>query len=289
MFGVTEYEDDGPSEQLMHGLAEDLGDPDAYARTPVAVYFGEPGQEHPDPYFDGEGPPRRGCRLVGQCLLGCRHNAKNTLEKNYLWFAERHGVEIRVERTVTDLRPRPGGDGYVVTSVRSGAWLRKDPQQLTARGVVVAAGAVGTNRLLRACKDSGALPKLSDRLGHRVRTNSEAITAASALDRDADFGSGIAISRSVFPDDETHFTNNTYGGAGDAFALTFGPLTGGRRRARRATSFLWRIARNPKRWLAPARIRSWSRRTIVFTVMQTTDTALRLVARRGGVDTVQSD
>jgi len=112
------------------------------------------------------------------CLLGCRNNAKNTLPKNYLWFAERLGVRIDPERTVTSIRPlgaADGSDGYAVSSERSGSWIRKDRRTQTARGVVVAAGALGTNQLLAQCKRDGTLPRISDRLGQLVRTNSEAM------------------------------------------------------------------------------------------------------------------
>ena len=59
----------------------------------VGVFFGpggrkQPGTEVADPFFGGAGPPRRGCLETGECMTGCRHNAKNTLVKNYLYLAE---------------------------------------------------------------------------------------------------------------------------------------------------------------------------------------------------------
>ena len=165
----------------------------------MSVFFGEPGETVRDPYFDGEGPDRTGCIRCGACMVGCRHSAKNTLRKNYLWFAEKLGVEILPERHVTDIRPlngaEDGSDGYAVTAVRPGAWVRKQPQTLTPRGVLVSAGAVGSNWLLRSCKDFGSLPRLSDRLGEVVRTNSEALLAVTSRKDSHDFHRSVAIAR----------------------------------------------------------------------------------------------
>src|SRR5450755_1855251 len=161
-------------------LAGALGVEQTYSHTRVGVYLGEPGVEHPDPYFDVDGPPRSGCLRCGECMVGCRHGAKNTLVKNYLWFAERLGVRIDAERTVTDVRPLgapDGSEGYAVTHVPSGALRRGRGERITARGVVLAAGALGTNRLLANCRHRGSLPRVSERLGHLVRTNSESIVA----------------------------------------------------------------------------------------------------------------
>src|SRR4029077_159199 len=175
MLGVTDYPLEGPADLLLKEYGEEIGAGDTYNHTSVGAYFGEPGKEVPDPYFGGEGPPRSGCIGCGSCMVGCRHNAKNTLPKNYLWFAEKLGVEILPERQVTDVQPlgaADGSEGYTVTSERSGSWVRKRRSTLTARGVIVAPGALGTNQLLQTCRERGSLPKISTRLGELVRTNS---------------------------------------------------------------------------------------------------------------------
>src|SRR5262249_48828238 len=150
---------------------EEIGVGDTFKPTRVGVFFGEPGAQVPDPYFGGDGPPRSGCIRCGSCMVGCRYGAKNTLVKNYLWFAERRGVEVLPERQATAIRPRgaaDGSDGYEVVTEPPGAWMRRRERTLTARGVVVAAGPLGTNKLLADCRHSGALPRLSERLGHVV-------------------------------------------------------------------------------------------------------------------------
>ena len=52
-------------------------------------------------------------------MVGCRHGAKNTLDKNYLYFAEKLGAEVRPETLVErirDDRPRWRRQrGYVLT------------------------------------------------------------------------------------------------------------------------------------------------------------------------------
>ncbi len=288
MFGIVEAPRNEASHRVMQGVADDLGEVEAVSPTPVAVLLEPRGEEVPDPYFGGAGPPRRGCIRCGECMLGCRFNAKNRLDKNYLWLAERLGVAIHADRRVVDVRPLgapDGSDGYAIVTQRPGAWLRRGRRTLTARGVVVAAGTLGTNELLRSCKDRGSLPRLSDRLGELVRTNSEAITAATAADPLAHYGGGVAISTSLFLPDGTHVTDNTYGVGGDALALTYGPLTLAGRRAPRPLQLLLGALAHPRRTLQRARPRGWSRRSIVFTAMQTTDNALRLRRRRGRLDT----
>ncbi|HWO46833.1 MAG TPA: GMC family oxidoreductase N-terminal domain-containing protein, partial [Solirubrobacterales bacterium] len=176
MLGVVEYEGMGPADVLLKEYAEDIGVGDTFTNTKVGVFFDKPGVEVPDPFFEGEGPARTGCMRCGSCMVGCRHGAKNTLMKNYLWFAEKLGVRIFPERQVTEVRPlgaADGSDGYEVVHERSGSWFRKRRHTVRARGVVIAAGALGTNNLLANCKHGGSLPRLSDRIGDVIRTNSE--------------------------------------------------------------------------------------------------------------------
>ncbi len=238
-----------------------------------------------DPYFGGEGPERTGCVRCAACMIGCRYGAKNTLVKNYLWFAERLGVEILPERQVSEIRPlgaADGSEGYEVTTEHPGAWLRKRRRTLTARGVVVAAGALGTNQLLANCKHGGALPRISDRLGSLVRTNSESIQAVTASPRDGrDFTESVAISSSIYPDPDTHIEVVSYGRGGDAMSRLFTIMTGEGTRLTRPIKWIGAMLRHP---LKAARLLllpvGWSRRTIILLVMQSLDTAMRLRPKR---------
>jgi cholesterol oxidase len=285
MLGAAEVPFETDADHLFRDLAEDLGVAHTYGRPTVSVFFGEPGETVPDPYFGGAGPDRTGCTRCGACMVGCRYGAKNTLVKNYLWFAERGGAEIRPDRQVIDIRPlgaADGSDGYAVTSVHPGAWFRKRRETITARGVVVAAGAIGTNSLLRHCKDLKSLPAISDRLGDTVRTNSEALLAVTARKDDYDFANSVAITSSIYPDDVTHIENVTYGNAGDAMGLLFTLLTEGGTRITRPLKLLGQIFGHPIRALRLTWKRGWARRTVILLVMQTLNSSMKLVPYRVG-------
>jgi cholesterol oxidase len=219
-------------------------------------------------------------------MVGCRYGAKNTLRKNYLWFAEKLGVEIQAERTVTDIVPiggpqANGSDGYEVTSMRSGAWLNRDKRTLRARGVVIAAGALGTNRLLQRCRLNGSLTRISDRLGYLVRTNSESIMAVTAAKDDPrDFANSIAITSSIYTDADTHIEVVTYGRGGDSQSLLFNMMVHAGSRGTQPLQFIASALRHPITALKASQIKDWSRRTIILLVMQTLDNSIRLKVKR---------
>jgi cholesterol oxidase len=290
MLGVTLNEQDDPADQLLRELGEELGVGDTYKKTPVGIYFGEPGETVADPFFGGEGPERTGCSLCGRCMVGCPHGAKNTLVKNYLYLAERRGARVTPERTVIDIRPLgagDGSDGYEIESVRSGAWLGRDRRVVRARGVIVSAGPLGTNKLLQRCKLSGSLRRVSDRLGELVRTNSEAILAVTVPeDYREDLVRRVAITSSIYPDAHTHIETVTYGNDGDSMRRLYTLLTGDGTRMTRPLKLLAQIALHPSRFWQLLRTKNWSRRTIIILVMQTLDNAMALRPRQGPFKTL---
>ncbi len=290
MLGVVETPNDDPADQLLKELGEHLGVGETYRKTPVGIFFGEPGTTVPDPYFGGEGPDRAGCMQCGRCMVGCPHGAKNTLVKNYLHLAERRGVTVTPDRTVIEIRPlgaQDGSDGYAVTSVASGMRRDRDRRTVTARGVVVAAGALGTNRLLQRCRLTGALPRVSHRLGELVRTNSESILAVTVPDDyPEDLTRRVAITSSIYPDPHTHIETVTYGHAGDSMSTLYTLLVADGSRVTRPLKLLAQIVRHPVRFAQTLWPRGWSRRTIIVLVMQTLDNAIALrptLTRRGEV------
>ena len=291
MLGVQTVPFDSDNQKLLKQVGAAFGVEHTFTRTPCGVFFGEPGKRVPDPYFGGEGPERTGCTRCGACMVGCRVGAKNTLLKNYLWFAERKGAEIIPEREVTDIRPlgaADGADGYAIVTEHPGAWFAKRRRTFKARGVVIAAGALGTNRLLAQCKHGGSLSRISDRLGSLVRTNSESILAVT-LPKGSQFepSNDVAISSSIHTSADTHIEFVTYGPKGDFMSSIFTVLVGNGTRVTRPLRLLGNILSHPIRFLKTVWPWGWGRRTIVFLVMQSLDNAISFRARRrwlgGGV------
>lgn len=284
MLGVQTVPRGSDGQDYLRQVGEHFGVGDTFRRTPVGVYFGKPGTTVPDPYFGGEGPQRTGCTFCGACMVGCREGAKNTLVKNYLWFAERRGVQVHPERQVVDIRPagaEDGSDGYVVTTERPGAWFRRDRRVFRARGIVMSAGALGTNRLLAGCKLGGSLPRISDRLGQLVRTNSESILAITLPEGAARPWNDVAISASIYPKPDTHIEFVTYGRHGDFMSLLYTLLTGDGSRLTRPLLWAGQVLRHPLRFLRSLWPVGWSRRSMLFLVMQSLDNAIAFRARRG--------
>ncbi len=289
MLGVTTVTTDDPADELLREYGRHIGADETYAKTRVGVFFGTPGETVADPFFGGAGPARTGCTACGRCMVGCPVGAKNTLVKNYLWLAEHAGCRVIAEREVVDVRPlngTDGADGYEVTTERTGAWLRKDRRTTTARNVVLAAGPLGTNKLLQRCRHNGSLPKVSGRLGELVRTNSEAILAVTAPDDSVDYTKRVAISGSIYPDESTHIETVSYGHAGDSMSLLHTLLIGDGTKITRPLKLFAAMLRHPVRALKLCDPRAWSRRTIILLVMQTLDNAIALrprPGRRGGM------
>ena len=289
MLGVNTVPFGSPGDKLLQDYAASIGVEDTFTRTPVAVYFGEAGRTVADPYFGGDGPDRTGCTRCGACMVGCRVGAKNTLPKNYLWFAEKAGAQIMPDTRVVDIRPLrsdDGSGGYELV-LRSPGLFSGARKTLTARGVVLSAGALGTNQLLANCKHGGSLPNISDRLGELVRTNSESILAVTLPDDSVDVWNSVAISSSIHTDKDTHIEVVTYGRKGDFMNFLFTLLTRDGTRFTRIFSLLGNIIRHPVRFVKSLWPVGWSRRTIVLLVMQSLDNALTFRARKrwfgGGV------
>lgn len=284
MLGVHEVPWDSDGQALLRRVGEHFGAADTFRRTPCAVFFGESGVTVADPYFDGAGPPRTGCTRCGGCTMGCAVGAKNTLVKNYLWFAERAGAVVTPETEVLDIRPIDGSDGtagYELTTRRSTGWWPAPRRRWRTRGVVVAAGALGTARLLARCKLQGGLPGLSPRLGDLVRTNSESILAVTLPDDSLQPARDVAISASIHVSQDTHIELVTYGERGSLLKLFFTLLTGDGTRLTRPLRWLGQMLRHPIRALRSLSPRHWGRRTVILLVMQSLDNALAFVARRG--------
>ncbi len=281
MLGVTVNPVETVADRALRAVADDLGVGHTYRRTPVGVVFGDvPGAEVPDPFFGGAGPARRTCTLCGACMTGCRRGAKNTVVKNYLYLAEAAGAVVHPMTTVLGVRPLPGG-GYAVDTRATGGVLRRGRRRFTAGQVVLAAGALGTQRLLHRMRDRGVLPGLSARLGELSRTNSESILGARTRRRDLDVSRGVAITSSIHPDPVTHVEPVRYGAGSNLLALLATVLvddTGGRSRWAAALRELIRSRRDLRLLVSPRR---WSQQTVVLLGMQPLDNSVTVHTRRG--------
>jgi cholesterol oxidase len=254
------------------------------------VYFGEPGKTVPDPFFGGAGPDRTGCTLCGGCMVGCRHGAKNTLDRNYLYLAEKLGVVIHPLTTVEKIEPLDPADpgrGYLLTTRRSGSVLRRAARRTwRARRVVLAAGVLGTMSLLLRARARGWLPALSPQLGEEVRTNSEALVGAIARRRGVDQSRGIAITSGFWPEPSTHVEIVRYGAGQDAMgrlATLLAPGGGGA--WRRRWRWLGAVVRHPLDFLRTLWPWGWARTTTILLVMQTLDNKMRLTLRGNSLAT----
>jgi cholesterol oxidase len=279
MLGVTTYPHMTPSDQVMKKVADDMGVGDTFHPTPVGVFFGGPEQPEgsavSDPYFGGKGPERNTCLNCGECMTGCRHNAKNTLVKNYLYLAERNGAEVHPLTTVTRVRPLDGG-GYRVDTRWTKAKLsrRSATKTFTAEQVVFAAAALGTQKLLHRLKAEGDLPGLSDRLGVLTRTNSESILGALAPDNSVDYTQGVAITSSWHPDEVTHIEPVRYGKGSNVMSLMQTVLTDGDGPDPRWKTWLKEMWAKRREVIDLYDVKHWSERTVIALVMQTVDNSI---------------
>ena len=284
MLGVQTVPRGSRGQEYLKQVSRHFGAEDTFTRTPCGVFFGEAGETVPDPYFGGEGPERTGCEFCGECMQGCRIGAKNTLMKNYLWFAEKNGVTIHPEREVIDVQPLGTGDGsggYRVVTQHPGAWFRKRQREFRARGIIFAAGALGTNKLLGTCRLNGSLPQISDQLGRLVRTNSESILAVTMPKGTELIWNDVMISSSIHPRPDTHIEFNTFGRNADSMSLLYTVLTGKGTRLTRPLKWLWQIITHPVTFFRTLWPVGWSERSVIFLVMQTLDNAIAFRTRRG--------
>ncbi len=280
MLGACPVPFESNADDVMRAVGRHLGVEHTFHLNDVAVHFGEPEVEVPDPYFGGEGPARAGCRHCGGCMIGCRYNAKNRLDKNYLYLAEKNGAVVHPNHQVVDVEPLDDG-GYRLTTRKPGAWLIRASRVYTARQVVFAAGALGTTRLLMQLRDSGRLPSLSPRLGYQVRTNSEAIVGASARSVEIDYSHGVAITSSIHPDRDTTIEPVRYPAGSNAMGLLGTILVDGGGRVPRWLRFLAAAIRHPLNFARSLSVRRWSERTVILLVMQSIDNSLRVFRKKG--------
>ncbi|MFI2505421.1 GMC oxidoreductase [Streptomyces sp. NPDC018972] len=304
MLGVRLNPTMTPSDVHLKAAAERMGVGDSFHMAPVGVFFGDgedadgkvrakPGQEVPDPYFGGAGPSRRACAECGECMTGCRHGAKNTLNENYLHLAEKAGAVVHPMTTAVSVTEDSRG-GFAVATLPTDDRRKGEGRTFRARRVVLAAGTYGTQTLLHRMRAGGQLPYLSERLGELTRTNSEALVGAQTDDRryrrvtgapKADFTRGVAITSSIHPDENTHIEPVRYGRGSNSMgglSILQVPYAGGGSGAARVLGWLGNAARHPWLLLRSLSNRRWSERTIIGLVMQSLDNSLTTYLKPSG-------
>jgi cholesterol oxidase len=292
MLGVVENRILGPADRLLKQAADAVGVGETFYRTHVAIF--QPTEEVPggttvaDPFFDGEGPERTTCTACGGCMMGCQHGAKNTLDKNYLYLAEKRGAKLLAETRVVDVKPLDGAEdgsrGYQVKAVNSMAWADPHPQFFTCRGVVFACSSLGTMELLFDLKQKRSLPALSDQLGKRVRTNSESLIGVRIPGHKDDLSKGIAIGSGIYIDEHTHIEAVRYPAGSDAMSFLGTMLTGGNPGAGRVALWIRNIIasflRHPWRTFRVLQPFGWASESVILLCMQALDAHIDMAWKR---------
>jgi cholesterol oxidase len=262
---------------LLKEFAEERGMGQTFRATDVGAYFGESGVTVSDPFFGGEGPERAGCTFCGGCMVGCRYNAKNTLPKNYLYFAEKNGAEVLAETEVTDVKASTMYDARYTVTYRTSTKLFKKTRSIYARNVIFSAGVMGTMRLLLNLRDvKRSLPKLSGKLGQMVRTNSEGILGSVARRSDIDYSEGLAISSIYNHDEMTRVEPVRYPDGSSLMRYLAAPLI-----ARdvpipmRILRFLWWAITHPIDFAKALFLPGWAHNVTIILIMQHADNRMR--------------
>ena len=279
MLGVQKNPYFTNSDKAMKEVADEMGVGDTFTMAPLGVHFGtKPGELVSDPYFGGVGPERMSCLQCGSCMTGCRHNAKNTLPKNYLGLAEGAGAEVFPLTTAQSLEEIDGGWKVVASS--SSSWFGRK-KTFTADQVIIAAGTYNTQKLLHKMKSSGKLPKISPKLGELSRTNSESLVGAIMPNTDIDFSHGAAITSSFYPDENTHVEPVRYGKGSNLMGLLQTAMTDGFHVKERRKQWLKALIRKPGLIATILNVKRWSERTVIALVMQDVDSAIKVRSKRG--------
>ncbi|CAB4739736.1 MAG: FAD-binding protein [Actinobacteria bacterium] len=280
MLGVTINPYYSPSDKAMQEAAEAMGVGHTFTMAPLGIHFGKsPGEKVADPFFGGVGPDREGCMQCGGCMTGCRHNAKNTLPKNYLGLAEKFGAKVFPLTTVETIEELADGS-WKVSAKRTGPFATRT-KVFTARQVIVAAGTFNTQKLLHRLKATGKLSRLSNQLGELSRTNSESLVGAIMPNTDIDFSTGSAITSSFYPDEHTHVEPVRYGKGSNAMGLLQTIMTDGSSAKDRRRQWISMVIRKPSLLPQFFNVRKWSERTVIALVMQNVNSSISVKVKRG--------
>ena len=272
MLGATAVPKVFDADKALYEVARDINREKQFELPEVAVYFGKPGEETEDPYFNGDGPPRKGCIYCGACMTGCRHDAKNTLDKNYLYLAQALGAEIIAEQEVIDVLHN--GKSYEVITRNS---IKKKSQKhgYDTKGVIFSGGVLGTVKLLHKLKKS-SLPNLSNCIGQDVRTNNESLIGVPSLDKERNFSEGVAIGSLVHTDADSHWEAVRYGKGSTFWKFLMLPQTKGSNIISRIGNLFLTVLKNPLRHLRILFLRDFGNKSPILLFMQDVESRISL-------------
>lgn len=286
MLGAEPSDFLAPADSVLKSVAEDRGTPEAFEKPHLAIYFGTPGETVSDPYFGGKGPDRTGCHRCGACMTGCRHDGKNTLDKNYLYFARQQGLQLQADTEVVKVSPIEGG-GYEIEALYGRKQRSRERQVRTAKNVIFSAGALGTNALLlNLSNDPTALPKLSAQVGKRVRTNSESLIFVTVPGAKEDYSEGVAINSLLETDEHSHLEMVRYGaGSGFFRSLALPHIGGNLPWFLQPFLLFFAMLRHPIRTLRAMLVSDWAKQTMILLYMRSTEGTLSFVRGRSKMKT----
>jgi cholesterol oxidase len=273
MLGRTKYSKLNPEDIALEQVAKDMNAYPTFETVQVAVNLDGPENEA-DPYFNGLGPMRNKCTECGGCMVGCRENAKNTLDKNYLWFAEKLGLDVLVETRAEKIGYSK--NLYSVETRSMASLISPKRKVFQAKGLIVAAGTLGTLELLLRQKYKYlTLPGLSDMLGCNLRTNAETLCAVSGAREK--LNNGVAISSVFSPDPHTRAEIVKYPDKSNAMKWFFGlSVDGSQHFLPRSLRLVVRTFSHPVLFLKTVFNFNWSTNLVILLVMQTVDNAMKM-------------
>ncbi len=287
MLGAAENPYLAPADLALKKIAEQMGKP--FEKVKVSVFFGTKNKQVPDPYFNGEGPARSGCNFCGACMTGCRFNAKNSLDKNYLYLAQKLGATVLAGHEVVDVIPvgKNGENGYKVLFKKSTEYFAKKKQIIT-KGVIFSGGVLGTVPLLLKLKRK-SLPLLSDQVGKMVRTNNESLIFNTVYKGEfsGKMSEGIAIGSMMTYDENSHIEPVRYGKGSGVWGLLAVPTVNQPKFISRFFILLYKMIKYLPVKLKIMFFDDFAANSVVLLFMQHLDSTIQLKKGRWGVYTSQ--
>ena len=277
MLGATKNPKFYDADLILQKVAKKIGRSEKFEAPKVAVFFGKPDGETTDPYFEGKGPSRSGCKFCGQCMTGCPHNAKNTLDKNYLYLAQNNGVKILAEKIVKIVKPignKNGVGGYEIFYQNATKLFRKEKKSIRTKGIVFSGGVLGTLRLLLDMKRKKHLSSLSDEVGHHIRTNNENLSLVISKNKELNLSKGLAIGSIFPPNDDGHVEAVRYGKGSGFWKIPTIPMVYGSNVFIRIGKLIKELILHPADWIGMYFKKDYANKTVILLFMQHLDSTI---------------